>query len=318
VTQKTSIEWADKSSNPLRAYHVETGKRGWFCVHASEGCRNCYAERRNRWIGNGLLYRAQDAKLVRFEMDVEELRAWQRLPEGARVFAFDMTDLFQEGVHDHLIDQAFAAMGTSPATFLILTKRALRARLFVADWYRRTQTPLLQNVWLGTSVEDQATAAHRIADLVKTPAAVRFVSYEPALGPVDFSEWLHGQTCSTCGLFQYIPGQCLRCRSRVSRRGLHWIIVGGESGRARPFDVAWARATVEACKAAGAAVFVKQLGNVPVMAEADWRALEPVPVLNARNHKRAPAGTVPLLLTGKKGGDPAEWPADLRVREFPR
>jgi protein gp37 len=324
VTQRTSIEWCDKSSNPLRGFHIETGKRGWFCVHASAGCRNCYAEKRNRWIGNGLLYRAQDAHLVRFEMGVKELQSWQRLPSGTKVFSFDMTDLFQEGVSDSLIDQAFAGFACAPhVTFQVLTKRADRARRYLSDegargaglvqaaWHLMEGDPgeapkwPLQNVWLGVSVEDQATADERIPLLLQTPAAVRFVSYEPALGPVDFdiSRW------GKC----YHPrheGRDHEANHRDCSCHLDWVIVGGESGpRARPFDVAWARSTVEQCKAVGVAVFVKQLGARPI--DVDHSADE------AHGDDGVPKVT-PIRLASKKGGDPSEWPEDLRVREFPR
>jgi protein gp37 len=307
----TSIEWTDRSTNPLRAYHKETGKRGWFCVHASAGCNNCYAERMNRWVGNRLHYRAQDQKHVQFEMDVKELQSWQRFQPGTRVFPFDMTDLFQEGVADELIAQAFAAMASAPMVkFQVLTKRARRAslllnsdafRLMVSQWckgnlHRRVlDAPLapyrewpLFDVWLGVSVEDQATADERIPLLLQTPAAKRFVSYEPALGPVDFRAWLPDDGI---GGVEF-------------ERWLDWIIVGGESGPgARPFDVSWARSTVEQCRAAGVAVFVKQIGSRPYGG----------PFVDApgeRNtHRPAKAS---------KGGDPSEWSPDLRVREFPR
>jgi protein gp37 len=96
----------------------------------------------------------------------------------------------------------------------------------------------LPNVWLGVSVEDQATADARIPLLLQTPAAFRFVSYEPALGPVDFWNLLHG---------------CI-----------DWLICGGESGPgARPFDLAWARSARDQCKAAGVPFFLKQLGAEP-------------------------------------------------------
>lgn len=327
VSEKTSIEWTDKSSNPLRAYHVETGKRGWFCVHVSPGCANCYAEGMNLWVGNGLEYSAQNTKLVRFEMDVEELRSWQRLKAGTKVFPFDMTDLFQDGVPDALIDQAFAAMGTSPATFQVLTKRAARLRSYVPEWYRRTQSKLLPNVWLGVSVEDQQRADERIPLLLQTPAAVRFVSYEPALGPVDFDLFLPCRKCRGRGWYSKRPFQtplpdrtpCEDCLVRAAKAGavippghyakafanLDWVIVGGEGRGSRPFDLAWARSVVAQCKVAGVACFVKQLGSDPV-------------VRDGASAPGYPPGTpVPLKLKHKKGGDIDEFPADLRVREFP-
>lgn len=320
MSARTSIEWTDRSSNPLRAYNVDTGKRGWFCVHASDGCRSCYAERRNRWIGNGLHYTADNLKRVRFEMDAKELSSWARLAPGTKVFPFDMTDLFQEGVPDALISQAFGAMAGSPATFQVLTKRAQRLAAFVsspmtssnmAGWMKGNlrawvrDTPWngpwpLPNVWLGVSVEDQATADARIPLLLQTPAAKRFISYEPALGPIDFSDG------------PLDPESTMGSWSDLDQ--LDWVIVGGESGPgARSFDVAWARSTVAQCKAAGVACFVKQLGRFPFSnhPEPGWSPLF------EDSHGRVPSGEYAPRIQSAKGGDMAEWPEDLRVREFP-
>jgi protein gp37 len=336
MSGKTSIEWCDLSSNPLRAYNVETGKRGWFCVHESEGCRNCYAEKRNVWIGNHLRYAAQNLKNVRFEMNAEELRSWQRLKAGTRVFPFDMTDLFQEGVPDPLIDLAMATMGTSPATFLVLTKRADRLRSYVA---------VLPNVWFGVSVETQALADLRIHYLLDTPAAVRFLSVEPQLEAIR-PPLQRSQCCGKTWL-SYTPGSmyepsstyCPTCRVALSWPGttsIAWVIQGGESGPgARPFDVAWARSLRDQCKAGDVAYFLKQLGAHPYEGYLSDRE-----VLEGEKGRPRPADQpltdeaaveilandllrhvpIPRLirLKNRKGGDPSEWPEDLRVREFPR
>lgn len=180
----------------------------------------------------------------------------------------------------------------------------------------------LTNVWLGVSVEDQATADERIPLLLQTPAAKRFVSYEPALEGVSFRA-ITGLSrigvFSNRGFVDALTGETEHPESRA-RGGAHlapmlsaldWIIVGGESGPgARPFDVAWARTTVEQCKAAGVAVFVKQMGS-NVRDRNDRFATE---TLAQEEHQGAP---VRIRLKSKKGGDPAEWPESLRVREFP-
>jgi protein gp37 len=179
----------------------------------------------------------------------------------------------------------------------------------------------LSNVWLGVSVEDQKTADERIPLLLQTPAAVRFVSYEPALGPVDFSRFIFPR-CMNCdallqparggreiGIDASLPCGCKYCWHCADNRGRHedhdslpphgspivdWIIVGGESGPgARPFDIAWARKTIAQCKATGTACFVKQLGAHVVQ--------------DGERRKKA----------DKKGGDMHEWPHDVRVRQFP-
>jgi protein gp37 len=116
--------------------------------------------------------------------------------------------------------------------------------------------------------------------LLETPSAVRFVSYEPALGWVNFTLWMWAD-------------------KRLKDKSLDWIIVGGESGPgARPFDIQWARNTIAQCEAAGVACFVKQVGSRPVEHGERWR-YEP-------------------KISDRKGGDIEEWPADLRVREFPK
>jgi protein gp37 len=169
----------------------------------------------------------------------------------------------------------------------------------------------LGNVWLGVSVEDQRTADERIPVLLDTPAAVRWVSYEPALGPVDFTRITWGN------------GDFLDALRRDSYRGgldsdrLDWIVVGGESGPgARPFDVAWARSTIGQCREAGTKVFVKQLGAMPV------DGAEGEPTGNFRTNpdtgrRQYELRVTRLPLRDRKGGDMDEWPADLRVREMP-
>lgn len=137
------------------------------------------------------------------------------------------------------------------------------------------------NIWIGTSVEDQARADERIPELLKIPARVRFLSVEPQLGPVNFEQ--------ACG------------GSAVSAR-LDWAIFGGESGAgSRPCHVDWIRDGVKQCQAGGVKVFVKQLGSNPKL----------LPPSSASQD-------VKIFMRDRKGGDPAEWPEDLRnLREFP-
>lgn len=255
-----------------------------------------------------------------------------------------MSDLFHPALPFEQVAAVFALMaGAQRHTFQVLTKRPGRALDFFEwiedrargaaglfpldglDWRRghvlRAATLLtgaeridlremetrvwpLPNVWLGVSVEDQATADERIPHLLATPAAVRFVSYEPALGPVDFQQWIDRHACvghSTTG-----DGENMQtCEGCVPR--LDWLIVGGESGPgARPCNVAWIRYVVRQCRAAGVPVFVKQLGARPE------RFVEPSGAPDDGGDME------PLRFRDRKGGDPSEWPEDLRVREFPR
>jgi protein gp37 len=226
-----------------------------------------------------------------------------------RVFVNSMSDLFHEDVPTRFIDRVFAVMALCPQhVFQILTKRPERMRQYVAqvldrkcvtriaiaaerirpggahtpEWLRNHAyqpasevSPPLPNVWLGVSVENQQYADERIPLLLQTPAALRFISAEPLLGPLDLQPAV-----------RYAP--------------IDWVIVGGESGPgARPFDLAWARSIVQQCQAAGVACFVKQVGAKPVFEGT------PVGVFEGYDYE------------DPKGGDPSEWPEDLRVREFP-
>lgn len=298
----TSIEWTDAVWNPV------TG-----CTKVSEGCRHCYAEAvAHRFWG------ARNFTDVQCHVDrLEQPLHWKK---PRRIFVNSMSDLFHEDVPDEFIHQVFAVMALcSQHTFQILTKRPERMQALMCDeqdkffWAlvegnaQRMYSQLnptvdhdaismglavhspLPNVWLGVSVDDQKTADERIPILLQTPAAVQWVSVEPLLGPVDLSLYL-----------SYI-GQVL------SYGGLDWVVVGGESGLgARPCDVAWIRSIVGQCSAAGVPCFVKQLGSRPI-----YRGRPPfngANVLHSNGEK----------LKDKKGGDMAEFPSDLRVREWPR
>jgi len=166
---------------------------------------------------------------------------------------------------------------------------------------------LLPNVWLGTSVEDQERADERIPHLLKCPAAVRFLSVEPLLGDLDLSAFFGGQ-------YVGLPGDKVHPNYNF---GIDWVIVGGESGHnARVCNVEWIRSIVRRCKAAGVAVFVKQLGAAPYRCAGNH---DPSPVNPSRVDCGGECGygCDKLSLRDRKGGDPEEWPDDLRVREVP-
>ncbi len=173
----------------------------------------------------------------------------------------------------------------------------------------------LPNVWLGVSVENQETADARLPLLLQTPAAVRWCSYEPALGPVDFRPWIHPR-CQGCGAYRdagdeahagvyptgdpEYPEQGYTCGPIDP--ALSWLVVGGESGpKARPFDPRWAMAAQAQCAAAGVAFFMKQVGDHPVFPYPEGSSI-----------------MVPWKPKKRGGSDPAEWHESLRVQEFPR
>ena len=235
----TKIEWTDESWNPIRARNLETGRAGHFCVHKSPGCANCYAETMQaRLFGNPIRYAAQDAEKVEIFIHQHALDQPSRWRRPRRIFVCSMTDLFYEGHNGGMIAAVFAMMETAHwHTFQVLTKRPERMRQWLRDeWY---SGKVLPNVWLGVSVEDQAHADERISILRDTPAAVRFVSAEPLLGPIN-----------------------------LERGGLDWVIVGGESGAgARPMNRHWAAEIRDQCQTAGVPFFFKQWGEfAPVCA----------------------------------------------------
>lgn len=268
---KTSIEWSDFSWNPVR------GTKGrHHCVRISEGCKNCYAATMNHRFGGPDYVKGADVPRLDEEALLHPLK-WKR---ARRIFVCSMTDLFMEEHGVNAIFNVFAIMARCPQhTFQVLTKRASRMRQVLSD------LKPLPNVWLGVSAENQERADERIPDLLATPAAVRFVSAEPLLGPIRLDRPISTPDGSVW--------------DAMARGALSWVIAGGESGPgARPCAVSWIRSIKDQCQAAEVPVFVKQLGAKP------------------REHQKNGTGGW-LALKDKKGGDPSEWPADLRVREMP-
>jgi protein gp37 len=257
---------------------------GWHCEHVSEGCRHCYAEHINRRLGTGLDFRPDNLRrepmigdsphLEKAEIFLDEKMLTQplRWRRPRPIFVCSMTDLFGRWVTDEMIDRVFAVMALCPRhTFQVLTKRAERMREYLRDdevglrqlraaaelglappgWREENQDAAhasahlpLPNVWFGVSAEDQQRFDERVAQLGATPAALRFVSAEPLLGPID------------CGnAFDDPPDG-----SPYGK--IDWVIAGGESGPgARPMETAWAESLRDQCAAAGVAFFMKQMAK---------------------------------------------------------
>ena len=314
---KTGIGWTDATWNPVRG-----------CSRVSAGCENCYAETMaGRFKGEGMPYEGlinkHGAWNGQIKLVPEKLDEPLRWTKPRRVFVNSMSDLFHENVPFDYIESVFGVMARCQRhTFQILTKRPERMREWFAHSMRESWSywaPLmdkvegakrmspedwpgwpLPNVHLGVSVEDQATADERIPFLLDTPAAVRWVSYEPALGPVDFTNVARAHGYGNDVLHGYrhdfgVPMNDLPA-------SLDWIVVGGESGPgARPFYLDWARDTVQACADSGVPVFVKQIGSKPRdVATVGGNELD-LPVTNET----------------RKGDDPAYWPDEIRVQEYP-
>jgi protein gp37 len=250
------IIWTETTWNPVRG-----------CSKVSPGCANCYAERMAaRFCGPGEPYHGTIADgrwtgKVRLEEDA--LTAPMRWRKPRRIFVCSMSDLFHPEVPDSYIGKIFGVMAEAHQhTFQVLTKRAQR----MLEWSKsvahypkgdRSKSPVPgwpPNVWLGVTAEDQKRVDERIPLLLQTPAAVRFVSCEPLLGPVDLAK--AGAVWSDMN-DKIIPG----CRS-IGTKEINWVIVGGESGPgARPMHPDWARGLRDQCQAAGVPFLFKQWGE---------------------------------------------------------
>jgi protein gp37 len=278
MSATSKIEWTDATWNPVRG-----------CSIKSPGCFNCYAPYAAvRLMGagkpyDGLVERGDDGRMrwtgtVRIVPEkLDEPLRWR---EPKMIFVNSMSDLFHEEVPDEYIAATFGVMGAAYwHTFQILTKRAERLprwfewfpkyyngpRRNDLPWYQPKLVKLLRaapphewpcpNVWLGVSAENQKTADERIPHLLATPAAVRFLSVEPLLGPVDLSPWLF----SSDG---FVAGRDGPRHRDDGGRSIDWVIVGGESGvGARPMHPSWVRSIRDQCQAAGVPFFFKQWGE---------------------------------------------------------
>jgi len=292
VSDTTKIEWATATWNPWEG-----------CTEVSPGCVNCYAAARNHRFGMDNWGKGKPRRRTSAANWKKPL-AWNRTEELVKVSSEDFQSNNRPRIFPSLCDWLDDEVSiewaadflrlihdTPSLDWLLLTKRpqnwrkrvndavscsllyhgesAWEFRKWLRDWYEHEIVP--ENIWLGASVEDRPRK-ERIQHLRETPAAVRFLSLEPLLE--DLGE--------------------------LDLRGIHWVIVGGESGLgARPCNVEWIRNIVAQCKAAGVPCFVKQLGAKPCFDSGEGYL------------KAHP-------LTHPKGGDPSEWPADLNVREFPR
>lgn len=275
MADKSAIEWTDASWTPIRARNMKTGKIGWHCEHDTTGCEFCYSEAFNKRLGTGLPFKPGHRKDIELFLDETMLMQPLRWKKPRMIFVCSMTDLFADFVNDNWIDCVFAVMALCPQhTFQVLTKRAERMREYVSEivgdpqrftkyaargcaiarlFGREREVPVrmpLPNVWLGVSAERQQEADERIPHLLQTPAAIRFVSCEPLLGPIDLD-------CPDIDWMKYPEGNGIV----GNKLKFDWIIVGGESGPgARRMDARWARSLRDQCEQADIPFFFKQWG----------------------------------------------------------
>jgi protein gp37 len=243
MSDQSAIEWTDSTWNPT------TG-----CTKVSPGCAHCYIERTPPFRIAGRQF-VKGRIPLRLHFDRLELPLLWRKPQ--RVFVNSMSDLFHEQTPECFIGDVFETMARADwHQFQVLTKRSARLRTLAPS------LPWPRNVWQGVSVENQKFL-HRIDDLLTVPAAVRFLSLEPLLGPLP----------------------------DLSLDGIHWVIVGGESGpKHRPVDPGWVREIRDQCVDAHVPFFFKQWGGKT--AKAGGRTLD------GRTWDQYPR-SVPALVAGR-------------------
>lgn len=340
MSDQSSIEWTDATWNPTVG-----------CSLIAKGCAHCYAMRmawRHVLMCKGLGRPCKYDGTVEMtpngprwtgvvRLDPDSLSTPLHWKKPRRIFVDSMSDLFHEGLTDHEIAACFGVMLAAWwHTFQVLTKRPERAARFFTsgvtafdcvkaarDYGVEIGWPgvvingeivdrslPLPNVWIGTSIAEQKDADANIPHLLQVPTAVRFLSCEPLIGPIEFSDVTkRSDAVSQLG--------------KAALDGIHWVIVGGESGHgARPCDVAWVDSVVAQCAAVNVPCFVKQLGARPFVTLDEERTagdIESHPMMSwpADSQWSEHDGAAWPLLDDRKGGNWSEWPERLRVRQFP-
>jgi protein gp37 len=336
VAEHTGIEWCDSTLN------LQMGCDGCELWNPEAGVKHCYAGTLTERYGGknaGFPESFDRPKLYLQRMDAA-LR-WPDLTGRTRpdkpwldgrprvIFLNDMGDTFTESLPLDWLAPLLPRIADSPHLYLILTKRPKRMRDFAKVH------PFPANVWPGASVTSQANAA-RVAELLCVGSGgVHWLSVEPLLAPVDLTSLKLSPRCECggqplCNAFD----RAERCdcteegAESLAWHRLRFVIVGGESGpRSRPCRPEWIRSLLGQCRAAGVPAFCKQLGGNVVTrndmiaddfndGESGW----PDPDVEYDIHgfrEDYQGADCRVRLRDKKGGDVREWPADLRVRQFP-
>lgn len=278
MAEESKIEWTDATFS------------SWIgCTEVSEACDACYAREQNafrKW--NGGVWGAGTKRKVMSDNYWKQPLIWEQKAaltgKILKVFSSSLADVFDSEAPSGQRERLFDLIRKTPHLFwLLLTKRPhLISRMLPADW----GTQGYQNVALGTTVERQKYARIRLDYLFENPAPVYFVSAEPLIEPLELASV---EIPKPIGDPRPVTRESFLGPGRVS-----WLIVGGESGgKARPFDVAWARSLRDQCASNGAAFFMKQLGAKPV----------------------EDGSVIPVK---RKGDQLEDLPADLRIRQFPK
>jgi protein gp37 len=260
MAKNSKIEWTHHTFNPW-----------WGCVKISDGCKHCYAETWAKRVGSDV-WGAEKARRFFGDAHWNSPVAWNeeaaRVGERMRIFCASMADVFEDRRDlDPWRERLWALIESTPhLDWLLLTKRPERIGALAPG-----TTIWPRNVWLGTTAETQEWADARIPHLVQHPAAVRFISCEPLLGPVDLGKW-------------------------TADDALHWVIAGGESGpHARPMNPAWARGLRDQCARDGVAFHFKQWGHWCPIESVKQSARSPVVAVEDSNGR-----VIELVATGKK------------------
>jgi protein gp37 len=296
---RTPIEWCRTygpdgkftegySVNPIRFRPYGSDRLTTMCQKISPGCAHCYAAEivRRFWPKDATTpfpgYTALGVLSGEFVVDDKQLQSVLKAKQPARVFWGDMTDIFQDGVTDAMLDKCFAVAALTPhLTHMFLTKRPERMRKYFSGDCNNMSAMMaedvllqklhgvgtmghmwpLPNSWLGVSVENQEQANIRIPLLLETPAAVRFISAEPLLGDLNLRPYL-GTECTHEDAESEPDTNGTICRKCEETPVLDWVICGGESGReARPMHPDWARGLRDQCAGTSVPFFFKQWGE---------------------------------------------------------
>jgi protein gp37 len=286
VGEGSKIAWTHHTFSPW-----------WGCEKVSPACKHCYAEAWAKRTGHAV-WGSQAPRRFFSDKHWNEPLKWDRKAAAAgerhRVFCASMADVLEKRPDlEEPRRRVFELAERTPnLIWLFLTKRPENApTMLPTAWFDQSPT----NVWWGATVEDNDHAP-RIDDLLAIPAEIHFLSLEPLLELVDLEPWLPGDNTE-------------------SGHRLDWAIVGGESGaKARPFDVDWARSIIKQCRGYGIVPFVKQLGAKPHVEDGELDLRQ----WNTGEWYRCTCDRWIGTLRDRAGADPAEWPEDLRVQEFPR
>lgn len=277
--QATDISWTDMVWNPVRG-----------CSRVSPGCERCYAETmaaRFPWGAEVTSNGRWNGKIQLLPEKLAEPLKWRK---PCRVFVNSVSDLFHPGVPFDFVLRVFAVMEQAKRhTFQVLTKRPERMLDFCRTYGIGSGNQWPANVWAGVTVEDQKRAEERIPVLLHAPAAVRWLSCEPLLGPLAIQHYMTRDEFGNVGDKQVGDFE-------IPTGAIRWVVVGGESGPgARAFDVDNARSILNQCRAADVAFYFKQMGR----------------------HTVCDNGREPYHHADRDGRMWCEFPSDLQVQEWP-